>query len=169
MPEQRLIDTVHMIRAAVQVRMSEATIAREGALVQSAASVKNEGDVRHAPRVGGRRSNRPGNHKDRRFHSSKRLEAQAQTDAKRRQWQPGWQFRACVPDDRPSHGAHPPKTENVGPAPPTGKFLRLQKVWPREQRYTHFTNRSYFYPYKGRTGLRFGRQTIQRRPTGCCQ
>jgi len=151
MPEQRLIDTVHMLRTADQMRVSEATIARDGALVHSAASVKNEGDVKHAPCAGGRRSNRPGNHKERRFRRSKRLKAQAQTDAKRQQWQPGWHFRTCVPDDRPSHGAHPPKTENVRPAHPTGKCPRLQKSLPREQRSAPFTNRSDFYRYRGRT------------------
>jgi len=128
MPEQRLIDTVHMIYAADQVRVSEATIARDRALVQSASRVNNAGDVGHAPCAGGRRSNRPGNHKERRFRRNKRLKAQAQANAKRRRWQPGRQFRACVPDDRPSHGALPPSTENVHPAYPTGKFPRLDKV-----------------------------------------
>jgi len=145
MPEQRLIDTVHMIRAADQMRVSEGITARDGALVQSASSVNNAGDVGHAPRAGGRRSNRPGNHKERRFRRNKRLKAQAQANAKRRQWQPGWQFRACIPDDRPQHGAHPPNIDNVHPAHPTGKFPRLQKVWPREQRSTPFTNRIDFY------------------------
>jgi len=151
MPEQRLIDTVHMIHAADQMRVSEAITARDGALVQSASSVNNAGDVGHAPRGGGRRSNRPGNHKERRFRRNKRLKAQEQANAKRRRWQPGWQFRACIPDDRPQHGAHPPSTDNVHPAHPTGKFPRLQKVWPREQHSTPFTNRSDFNRYKGRT------------------
>jgi len=100
MPEQRLIDKVHMIRVTVQARESEATIAREEALVQLAESVKDEGDIGHAPRAGSGRSNlRLGNHKERRFHRSKRLEAQAQTDAKRQRRQPGFKARACVPDD----------------------------------------------------------------------
>jgi len=116
-----------------------------------ASSVNNAGDVGHAPRAGGRRSNRLGNHKERRFRRNKRLTAQTQANAKKRRWQPGWQFRACVPDDRPQYGAHPPRTGNVHPARPTGKFPRLQKVRPREQQSTPFTNRSDFYRYKGRT------------------
>jgi len=152
MPEQHLIDTGHMICVAVQARVSEATIAREGALVQSAEIVKDEGDVRHAPSAGGKRSNlRPGNHKERCFHRSKRLEAQTQTDAKSRRRQPGLKARDCVPDDRRSLIAQSPNTENVDPAPPTRNLPRLQKVWPREQNSTPFTNSSDFYRYKGRT------------------
>ena len=84
MPEQRLVDTVHMIRAADQVHVSEAITARDVALVQLASSVNNAGDVGHAPRAGGRRLNRLGNHKERRFRRNKRLTAQAQANAKRR-------------------------------------------------------------------------------------
>jgi len=58
MPEQRLIDAMHMIRAADQMRVSKAITALERALVQSAFSVNNAGDVGHAQRAGGRRSNR---------------------------------------------------------------------------------------------------------------
>jgi len=83
-PEQRLIDTVHMICAADQMRASEAITARDGALVQLASSVNNAGDVGHTPRAGGRRSNRPGNHKELRFRRNMRLKAQAQANAKRR-------------------------------------------------------------------------------------
>ena len=151
MPEQRLIDTLHMIRAADKIRMSKAITALERTLAQSASSVNNAGDVGHTPRAGGGRSNRPGNHKERRFRKNKRLQAQAQANAKRRRWQPGWQFRACVPDDHPQHGTNPPSTDNVHLARPTGKFPRLQKVWPREHRSTPFTNRGDFYRHKGRT------------------
>jgi len=93
MHEEHLIDIVHMIRAAGQLRVSEATRACE-ALAQSAASVNEAGDVGHAPCAGGRKSRRPGNHKERRFRRSKRLTAQAQSNAKRRRRQPCWQFRA---------------------------------------------------------------------------
>ena len=77
MHEQHLIDTVDIICAADQMRVSEATIARDGALVQSAPSVNKAGDVGHAPCAGDSRSNRPGNHKERRFRRSKRLTARA--------------------------------------------------------------------------------------------
>jgi len=39
---------------------------------------------------------------------------------------------------------------HVQPKMCTGKFPRLQKEWPREQRSSPFTNRSDFYRYKGR-------------------
>jgi len=150
MHEEHLIDIVHMIRAAAHLRVSEATRACE-ALAQSAAGVNEAEDIGHAPCAGGRRSRRPGNHKERRFRKSKCLTAQAQSNAKRRRRQPDWQFRACVPDHRPSHDMHPSTPENVHRAHPTGNFPRLHKVWPREQRSCPFTNRSDFYRYKDRT------------------
>jgi len=100
MPKQRLIDTMHMIRAADQMRVSKAITALKRALVQSIFTVINAGHVGHAQHTGGRRSV-SGNHKERRFRRNKRLQAQAQASAKRRRWQSGWQFRACVPADHP--------------------------------------------------------------------
>jgi len=85
MPEQRLIDTLHMIHAADKMRMSKAITALERALVQQASSVNNAGDVGHTPRTGSGRLNRPGNHKDHHFRKNKRLQAQAQANAKRQQ------------------------------------------------------------------------------------
>jgi len=86
MPTQVLIETVRAVRAAIQARVSEMAAARETALAHPVKCDKDQGDIGHASRDGsGKPSSWPGNHKERRFRTSKRLEAQAQADAKIRQ------------------------------------------------------------------------------------
>jgi len=151
MPTQVLIETVRAVRAAIQARVSEMAAARETALAHPVKCDKDQGDIGHASRDGsGKPSSRPGNDKSDAFALASAWRPRHKPTPKLDR-QPGFKSSARVPNDPCSLGAHPSNTENVDPAPPTGKFPRLQRVWPHEQRFAPFTNRSDFYHYKGRT------------------